>query len=379
MDFRPQSIGRIEAIDLVRLVAMALMIEGHTLDALLDPQYRNDGWYHLWLFCRGFTAPTFMLLSGFSFAFATIKRWEQNLSLNSVVLRRLRRFVFFILLGYVMHLPVHSLRTLGSVSQEQWRGWLQVDVLQSIGVSLLLLQFLVFVARTPARFLKVSLGLSAGLVAVAPIAWAGGWGSHLPALVGAYLDGSAGSLFPLLPWAAYTLFGAALGCLYLGRSQRSPQSGLIFGRVMFLIGLAAMSIGFGLEQPALAFFGPTVFWSASPTLFLIRAGFVLFLLGGMLLVHRFASFSSGTVRSLAQESLLVYFLHVVLLYGSIWNTGLRDYIAGLAPLQALGVAILVGAGTMGMALAWNRLKTQRPTPVLAFRTVVLAAAVISIL
>jgi uncharacterized membrane protein len=372
----PNLQSRIEAIDLVRVLAMALMIEGHTLDALLAPSYQAAGWYHLWVFGRGFTAPTFMMLSGFSFALATIKRWDRHLSLNSVVLRRVRRFAFFIVLGYAMHLPVSSLREVGILSPEAWRNWLQVDVLQCIGMSLLLLQLLVWIARTPARFARLSLTLALALVAFAPAIWASGWSSYLPLGISAYVDGSVGSLFPLLPWAAYLLLGAGLGWLYV-QSYRPESS--TFAVFLLVSGAVAIVGGQALEKPAMAFFGEQIFWSTSPTLFLVRAGFVVVLLGGMFLVRRFVAFSSGTVRSLAQESLSVYFLHVCLLYGSIWNSGLRNRFSPLDLVQALTVAGLMIAAMALVALGWNRLKKGPPIPVLAFRTAVVAVAVFSIL
>jgi hypothetical protein len=368
--------SRIEAIDLVRVLAMALMIEGHTLDALLHPIYQQAGWYHLWLFCRGFTAPTFMMLSGFSFALATIKRWDHHLSLNNVVLRRLRRFAFFILLGYAMHVPVSSLRHLGTLDRQAWQSWLQVDVLQCIGMTLLLLQLLVWIARTPARFARMSFTSALALVAFSPAIWASGWSSHLPLGISGYLDGSIGSLFPLLPWAAYLFFGAALGWLYV---QRYRPDSSTFALLLLTAGIVGILGGQALEKPAIALLGERLFWSTSPSLFLIRASFVVVLLGGMLSVRPFASFSSSTIRSLAQESLFVYFLHVCLLYGSIWNAGLRERFSGLNLPQALTVAALMIVAMAALALLWNRAKQGPPVPVLAFRTAVLTLAVISIL
>jgi uncharacterized membrane protein len=372
----PNLLSRIEAIDLVRVIAMALMIEGHTLDALLAPHYQTAGWYHLWVFGRGFTAPTFMMLSGFSFALATIKRWDRHISLNGVVLRRARRFVFFILLGYAMHLPVSSLRNVGMLGDTAWRNGLQVDVLQCIGMSLLLLQLLVWIARTPARFARSALTAAVAIVALSPAIWASGWSASLPLALSAYVDGSAGSLFPLLPWAAYLLLGAALGWLYV-QSYR-PESSR-FAVLLLLGGGLAIVAGKALEKPAMALLGQQIFWSTSPTLFFIRGGFVVTLLGSMFLVRRFAGFSSSTVRSLAQESLSVYFLHVCLLYGSIWNSGLRDHFSNLNLIHALSVAGLLIASMAVVALAWNRAKKGPAVPVFAFRTAILAVAVISIL
>ncbi len=43
------------------------------------------------------------------------------------------------------------------------------------------------------------------------------------------------------------------------------------------------------------------------------------------------------MHSLAQESLIIYFVHICILYGSTWNPGIRRWIGPtLAPLSALG-------------------------------------------
>jgi uncharacterized membrane protein len=367
---------RIEALDLVRVLAMVLMIEGHTLDALLDPAYRSSYWYDLWLFCRGFTAPTFMLLSGFSFVLGTSRRWQEHLALTSTVVRRVRRFGFFLLLGYILHFPVHRISDFRTLPPEGWAGWMQADVLQAIGASLLMLQALVWVSRTPERFTKLSLGLAGAIVMASPAIWASGWSRHLPAALAAYVDGATGSPFPLFPWAAYLLLGAGVGGLYVcspGLSSPALARRLLWG------GTGLLALGTALAGPALAFYGEAIFWKTSPTLFAVRTGVVLLLMGGMLLVTHLSEFSGRTVRSLAQESLFVYFAHVCLVYGSIWNPGFKQHLAALGPLQALLLAGVLILAVMGIALLWHDLKKRRRLPVLALRTAVCMAAAWSLL
>ncbi len=91
MQFKASS--RLVAVDIVRVFAMVLMVQGHTLDVLLTPAYQFTPWYNYWLFCRGFTAPVFMTLSGFGFALASLRRWEDHLQFGPAVAKRLRRFV----------------------------------------------------------------------------------------------------------------------------------------------------------------------------------------------------------------------------------------------------------------------------------------------
>ena len=47
-----KSPSRLVAVDIVRVFAMAMMVQGHTLDVLLTPAHQFTSWYNYWLFCR---------------------------------------------------------------------------------------------------------------------------------------------------------------------------------------------------------------------------------------------------------------------------------------------------------------------------------------
>jgi uncharacterized membrane protein len=166
--------NRIVWADAARVLALLLMVQGHTIDVLLSSALREGHLHDLWLYCRGLTAPTFMFLSGFSFAIASLKRWDSYLIPSPALRKRVTRFLFLIALGYAMHLPVRSVHDFGHVDQGAWHAWLQIDVLQCIGVALLILQTLVFIARDQKRFAIVAACLSALIVLATPFLSLGG-------------------------------------------------------------------------------------------------------------------------------------------------------------------------------------------------------------
>jgi uncharacterized membrane protein len=143
---------RVLFVDLARACAVVFMVYGHTIDALLAPVHLQGRWFDLWQVQRGVTAPLFLLLSGFVFALATGRHWEAHLQGGARVARRLIRFAGFVALGYLIHFPAASFAGLAGVPPERWQAFTAVDVLQLIGVSLMLLQALVAVARTRGRF-----------------------------------------------------------------------------------------------------------------------------------------------------------------------------------------------------------------------------------
>ena len=367
---------RLLGIDLVRLLAMVFMMQGHTLDALLQPSYQASGWYSTWQFVRGFTAPTFLTLSGFSFALVTVRAWDKHIVLSSTVWRRVRRFAFFVVLGYLMHFPVHRVADLRWLGVDGWKQGLQVDVLQTIGVSLLFLQALAFLARTPRRFAAISLVTSAAVILSSAFLWAAHWPGYLPIVIAAYLNGATGSIFPLFPWSAYVLLGAGLGAFYTISDPVSPRP---FARRFAASGLVLAFSGVELQNLGMRLYAHFDFWHTSPTLFLTRAGVVLLVLGMALHLKQLPSRAADTVRTLAKESLLVYFVHVCLLYGSIWNLGLRQYWGGSFDLlHATFAAVLMITSMLILALAWDRCKTAGEVPQLVVRALTVAVAVWSL-
>ncbi len=375
MDQQFRSQPRLVSVDLVRVFAMALMVQGHTLDVLLTPAVQSAPWYNFWLFCRGFTAPTFMMLAGFSFALATIKRWEDHITLRAPVWKRLRRFAFFVLLGYSMRIPVHSLRDFKWVNESGWQGFLQMDVLQTIGLTLIALELLVLALRSKKLFAAVSGALAIIIAFGAPLAWNSSLLNSLPLALRSALLGTAGSPFPLLPWSAYIFLGAALGTAYAAVGQWSAR----VLRYSIPVGLFLILAGVQLQPVSLHIYGGQNFWPTTPHLFLARVGFVTAIIGIASMAESWIPLKASTVRSLAEESLVVYFVHVSLLYGSIWNPGLKQFAGGTMGFAHAYLYVIAMISLMlTMAYNWNRAKKSHPWPSFAFRTAVFAVAVMAV-
>ena len=293
------------------------MIQGHTLDVLLAPELRQGFVFDKWLFFRGLTAPTFFMLSGVSFFLATTRKWEAYASLSPVFYRRLRKFGFFVLLGYLMHFPVRSFHDFRWLDASGWESWYQVDVLQCIGLTLAALQILVLFAKTPERFARIATGAAALVVLLTPLLWQTSL-AFVPPPLTAYLNGLRGSLFPLFPWSGYVLFGVGVG--YFCKRWESSRGVFPFvqlGGGGLLLALA----GTTLQRVPLTVYANADYWHTSPNLFLVRIGCVCSLLSGVAFLAKRMTLPETAIRSLAQESLVIYFIHVAVLYGSLWNTG----------------------------------------------------------
>jgi uncharacterized membrane protein len=345
-------------VDFARVLAIILMVQGHTLDVLLAPAYRQGTFFELWLFFRGLTAPTFFVLSGISFTLATMRRWDSYLGFSAPLFKRLRRYVFFICLGYVMHIPVRTYHDIRWLDTLGWLSWFQVDVLQCIGVTLAALQLLILIARTPARFAKIAVGFGAAIVLLAPIVWGIGWNRYLPLWVSSYFSGQDGSLFPLFPWSGYVFFGVGLGYLYAQRTMNAaplPLRPLAWGGALLLLG------GLCLQRIPLTLYVNIDFWKTSPNLFLIRIGCICLLFTILAATVRKLPIPAQATHALARESLTIYFVHICILYGSLWNSGLRHTVgATLAPGHTLLVIALMLASMLTLGWTWSWFKRAEP-------------------
>ena len=237
-------------------------------------------------------------------------------------------------LGYALHAPLFP----GGMGLDQaLRGALVVDVLQTIGVALWLLEATVLLLRSAraSAFLWAALGLLA--LGLAPLAARVSPDGPLRPLLN-FVTPLGGSVFPLLPWIGHVLLGAALAPVLLVASPRARV-------VRFaLTALALLAVGWLSGQVGALLAGAH----------LVRLGSVL-LVGALLAaLEGAAARLPAWAYSLAGETLFIYALHIVIAYGS--GPSLRTLIGPSLPLvPALGVAAAMLLFSAAAALAYPRL------------------------
>jgi surface polysaccharide O-acyltransferase-like enzyme len=324
--------GRVVFVDLARVVAILLMVQGHTLDALLAPEYRTSAAFHAWSFGRGLTSCLFFFLAGFAFALATYTHSGERRA-SAAGLRRFRRVTLFLLIGYALHSPMASLGDITNVTAEKWTAFVAVDALQCLAVTLTVLQVFALRARSSRQFLLLSLLAAIAIVTATPAVARADWNAVLPLSLAAYLTADTGSLFPVFPWVAYSLVGAAMGAAYVC----AARPGWMATRVLGATG-GAMLIGsiVGTRLPWEPL-GRTDYWSTSPNQFLLRAGLVCTVVAALALASRRITRLPAALEALARHSLLVYAAHLCVVYGSAWNRGLRYWYGHALPF---GSAVL---------------------------------------
>lgn len=349
---------RVIFIDLGRFLALIFMLYGHTVSALLAPEYQRGTWFDVWQFQRGLTSSLFLLLAGFAFSVATSRHWGSHQRFSPAFFRRVRRFSLFILLGYALHLPVSRLQLLTTLTAAQQRTFFAVDVLQLIGATFLIVQILVLATRSRRAFTAAALLLAVAILAVTHAVWASERVARLPVWLAAYLSPWYGSLFPLLPWASYVLFGAVMGQIYVGWGAARLTSYTVLALLLpGALMTAAASVLLSLEGAP---------WSADPWNFMpiqvtLRIGVCLVLLSFIAYASQRLARLPRVFSAVAQETLLIYFVHLCIVYGSIWNAGLlQAFGPTLGPFETLACVVLVLASMTALGWIWHWLKHARP-------------------
>jgi hypothetical protein len=325
---------------------MALaMVQGHVTDTLLTVASRAEPWYVFQQIFHGSTAPGFLFASGFV---AGLPRSPLSLRAS---LRRARRLGFVLGVGYFLNLPYFSLwKALGAASLAERALALSCNALQVIAVS----QFLVLVLQWVAgrHWTRVAGVIAFSVIVAAPWVWTSGLSSRVPEVLAPYLDASTGSRFPVFPFSAFVLAGTVAGAA-LGRAEprRRHRRAIAWGLGLVLLGIALIR---PLE-------GVVDFWGPSPAYTLVRLGGLVLLL---LLVEAAARVGLPGIPALAllgHETLLVYVLHLYLLFGGVFGSSpLSAWHASMGFGGAFEVLALMLPVLLAAAWLWRQAKHRAP-------------------
>lgn len=325
---------------------MALvMVQGHVFDHLLSPLARAEPLYQLEVILHGSTAPGFLFASGFV---AGLPRSPLSVKAS---LRRARRLLFVLGVGYALHLPYFSFwKTLTAPPAEK-AALFACDALQLIAVTQLFVLAVQWLAGQ--RWTVVTGSLAILAVAAGPLVWTSRLSASLHPALAAYVDASSGSPFPVFPFSLFVLAGTVAGA-ELGREDALVRKS------------RSVAWGAGLIAAGLALYFPfesvVDFWGVSPSYALLRLGGLLILLQLVERAARNEWTGIGTLALLGHETLLVYVFHLYLLFGSVvvpapplgWLAG------SLGFLGCFAVVLLMVPVLLCAAWLWHRTKQEVP-------------------
>ena len=351
--------NRIIFIDMMRAFAVLLMVQGHTIDAFLGDEYRSfdSTLFNIWYTVRGFTAPIFMFTSGVVFTY--LLRLNQKPSAqNPRVYKGFYRFLVLVLIGYMLRYPTGRIIDFSEVTHYQWMTFFTVDALQLIGFGLLFILILSYLAEKLklSDYIVFSFGVSFFFILFLFIEKIN-WANFLPIPFAAYLYHGTGSYFPLFPWAGYVISGGILGA-YLARNPLSFTS-KTFSRKLFVISLISFIVCFLIHQFEDILYGQRTFWTDNFALIFYRLGTILMLNSIMSYIAIRIKTIPEIVQLVGKNTLLVYVVHIIIIYGSIWIPGFAMfYPKSLNIPFSIFAAILLIVLMFGMVYFVNRMKNN---------------------
>ena len=343
---------RLYFIDAMRAWAILMMLQGHFIDGLLDPIFRENTniFYSVWKYFRGITAPVFFTVSGFIFTFLLIKNPIKGFG-NPRVKKGIIRGLQLIGIGYLLRMNL-----LGLLYGEIYDAFYLIDVLHCIGVSLLgIITIYVLTSKQKSYVFPTVLGIIGVALFIFEPIYAKSSFSFLPQSMANYFAKSSGSVFTVIPWFGYTALGGLISFLF----KKYKERGAFYP--IAIIGSLTLGI-------LLIFFSSDVFMNifntTNITLFasihynnylFIRFGDVLVVFSIFMLVRNFLT--NKTVIKLGQSTLSIYIIHFIILYGSFTGLGLyRFFSNSVSPTIVILGAILFMFTCSCIALQYERHK-----------------------
>lgn len=350
---------RIIFIDLIRAFAVFQMVQGHTVDMVLADNFRNydNPIFATWHFMRGMTAPIFMFTAGtvFTYLFRLVK---EPFIKNPRVKKGIKRGLLLIFLGYLLRFPTWNIFDFSNISEYSRDTFFAVDVLQLIGFGLLALLALLYFSEKFRLNDYLLFSFTALLVfSVSPTFFKIGWNNFLPQVLAGYFYPGTGSLFPFFPWAGYVIAGGVLGT-YLAKNP------LVFRNLQFSIWLAVAGFLFILSSMIISYlykvFGIVEsINSATTSLIFFRIGFVLVLNAAVSYISLKANSIPKLIILIGRNTLVIYVVHLLILYGSAWSPGFYDLLAkSFTGWQAFTSAVIMFALMSLMVLLINMFKIR---------------------
>ncbi len=333
------------------------MLEGHFISATLDVStISTDQWLYVsWLKVRTITAPLFLMVSGIIFAYLLNRNPDQPLRENSRIKKGLKRAAQLFAWGMALHVSLFQLK---DYLNGNFHGWLfSFHILQCIAVGLLAMVLIYLLHRRIGGQLTWYYMMAATLI-ISLYPALTSMSGYLPEGAHPFIQNAIKgpmSIFPLVPWLAMILYGAAIGA-YLSLHPRSAQS-VKFPVLLVLIGLF---LSFGLNH--LLYAWDAYFQTnALPVSQLFgKMGWVLVILGGLMLFLQKVPLNKTSLWvRIGQQTLVMYILHCVVLYGAITGIGLDSFIGqALSPWQAvIGAMVFVGLFS-GVAVVMEKISSR---------------------
>ncbi|XCF04964.1 heparan-alpha-glucosaminide N-acetyltransferase domain-containing protein [Tamlana crocina] len=327
--------NRLYFIDAVRAFAILMMLQGHFIDTLLAPIFRDNGniAYNVWSYFRGITAPTFFTISGLVFSYLLLKAHQKGCD-KPRIKKGLFRGMLLIGIGYSLRINVFSW-----LSGKFNPYFFAVDVLQCIGLSLIFLVLLHLVFKKHSYVFSVVLFLIGFVCFLSEPLYRNLTLENTPLFLANYMSKTNGSVFTILPWFGYSAFGAFISTVFFRHVHRFRFKAVTI-LTFLLAGYFLIGHSSWLLMEFYSVFDIELFkLSANYNYLFTRLGNVLMLFGVFYALEMFLK--QSIIAKIGEKTLSIYVIHFILLYGSFTGYGIKWFLKqSLSATEAIVGAIL---------------------------------------
>jgi len=322
-------------IDWMRGLACILMFQTHVYDSWLAPSARSGKFYQLSQMIGGMPAPMFLFLAGVSMALLTQSLRKKGFSMGAKIETTLRRGFKIFLLGLAFRAQEFIL----GLPWAPWKDLLRVDILNTIGLALMLMGLVISLSQTPKQDYWWTGSTAFAIVMLTPLVWYSSFPRWLPSLITDYLHGGRRPwFFPVFPWVGFAFAGLFIGTLIISTNETFKESTLTLW--LAVGGILSIAAGMVLDRVPARLYPVYDYWHTSPNFFAVKFGVLLLMLASSFWWCQWLGRRGFSwVAQIGQTSLLVYWVHIPFVYGRFNRYPHELSIAG----ASLGLTVVTGS------------------------------------
>lgn len=357
--------SRLKFIDAGRSIAILLMLVNHFITLTIDKSSfdNNSSLYLIWVFVKGFTGPMFFSITGIIFVYLLCRNNHENFFKINRVKKGFRRSIELLFWGYLLQLNIQDFNQYITLEFNSWVFAFHVLQCIGIGIILILLIFGIFKLINVGKLHTYYLITGTIMFLLYPSLKELPQETFFPnntfemfqnMLKGVY------SVFPIVPWVAFVLYGAAVGALiHHYKDYITSKRGYI---IFILCGLALNFLPW-LILTALDSIFDTNFVISSGLI--ARFGQVVVVVGILILLDKYFKSNSLFLR-IGANTLPIYIIHVMILYSGFWGIGINQILKNaLTPLESIFGASFFSAFFIILVnyyhyfeVTWSKFKTK---------------------
>lgn len=336
----------------MRGLAAVIMLQGHAFHAFTRGDLREGGPYVISQFVGGMPPAVFLFLVGVTLAFLMHSCERKGMAPGARVVTCMRRASYLFFLAFAFRLQLWAF----GLPSSRWTDLLRVDVLNAMGFAVLVFSLMaVFTAVDRIRLCAV---LGVVIAAASPLVTQLNW-SWAPAALKAYIAPDF-QAFGFFPWGAFVALGMSAGSIIrqLGPDQydRAAQWAALIGFAMILSGQYFANVPYSV-------YSKSDFWLDGPWIVFIKTGVMLLMLSFAYLWTKHSEGRWSWVRQFGTTSLIVYWVHIELIYGRwlwFWKENLTVAQTVLSAVVLILLMLLVSIARtqwknwrlLGFSLGW---------------------------